>query len=59
MPATLQVADLADGVRVLTLSHPQRKHAIDTGYLDALEAALAQSAGVRAWLVRSVGEGIF
>lgn len=59
MPATLQVADLADGVRVLTLSHPERKHAIDTGYLDALEVALAHGAGVRAWLVRSVGEGIF
>jgi enoyl-CoA hydratase/carnithine racemase len=59
MPATLQVADLADGVRVLTLSHPERKHALDTGYLDALEAALADGAGVRAWLVRSEGEGIF
>jgi enoyl-CoA hydratase/carnithine racemase len=59
MPATLQVADLADGVRVLTLSHPERKHAIDTGYLDALEGALAHGSGVRAWLVRSAGEGIF
>ena len=59
MPATLQVAELADGVRVLTLSHPERKHAIDAGFLDALEAALVNGAGVRAWLVRSAGEGVF
>lgn len=59
MPATLQVADLSDGVRVLTFSHPERKHALDAGFFDALEAALANGAGVRTWLVRAEGEGIF
>ncbi len=59
MPATLQVADVADGVRALTLSHPERKNALDAGFLDALEEALSKGSGVRAWLVRGEGEGIF
>ena len=59
MPATLQVADVADGVRVLTLSHPERKNALDAGFLDALEEALSKGSGVRAWLVRGEGEGVF
>jgi enoyl-CoA hydratase/carnithine racemase len=59
MPATLQVEDLADGVRALTLSHPERKNALDAGFLDALEEALGQGAGVRAWLVRGAGDGVF
>ena len=57
--ATLQVTDVADGVRALTLSHPARKHALDAGFLDALEAALSKGDGVRAWLVRAEGDGIF
>jgi enoyl-CoA hydratase/carnithine racemase len=56
MPATLQIAEVADGVRALTLSHPERKNALDAGFLDALEQALINSTGVRAWLVRSVGD---
>ena len=59
MPATLQVADLADGVRCLTLSHPERKNALDAGFFDSLEAALSTGTGVRAWLVRAEGQGIF
>jgi enoyl-CoA hydratase/carnithine racemase len=59
MPATLEVTDVADGVRALTLSHPERKNALDAGFLDALEAALSNGEGVRAWLVRANGEGIF
>lgn len=59
MPATLSVSDVADGVRALTLSHPERKNALDLGFLDALEAALRDDAGVRCWLVRAAGEGIF
>lgn len=55
MPATLQIADVADGVRALTISHPERKNALDAGLLDALEAALQDGAGVRAWLVRAEG----
>jgi enoyl-CoA hydratase/carnithine racemase len=56
MPATLQIADVADGVRELTLSHPERKNALDAGFFDALEHALTESAGVRSWLVRSTGD---
>lgn len=59
MPATLQVTEVADGVRALTLSHPERKNALDPGFLDALEAALANGAGVRAWLLRATGPGPF
>lgn len=55
MPASLQATDVADGVRALTFSHPERKNALDAGFLDALEAALSDSAGVRAWLVRAEG----
>lgn len=59
MPATLSVSDVADGVRALTLSHPERRNALDAGFLDALEAALRDDAGVRCWLVRAAGEGLF
>ncbi len=59
MPAQLQVSDIAEGVRALTLSHPERKNALDQGFLDALEAALSKGQGVRAWLLRSVGPGPF
>lgn len=59
MPATLHVADQSEGVRVITLSHPERKNALDAGFFDALEAAMADGAGVRAWLVRAAGEGVF
>ncbi|GMU60477.1 MAG: enoyl-CoA hydratase [Myxococcaceae bacterium] len=57
--ATLLVKDLPGGVRELTVSHPARKNALDDGLLEALDAALASSDGVRAWLVRGAGQGIF
>lgn len=59
MPATLEIADRAGGVRVLTVSNPARKNALDDGLLAQLDAALAQADGVRAWLVRGAGDGIF
>lgn len=59
MPAALRVDDLGDGVRQLTVSNPGRKNALDDGFLEALAAAVAGGAGVRAWLVRGDGEGIF
>jgi len=59
MPASLEVSSLPHGVRALTISNPGKKNAIDAGLLDALEAALADDADVRVWLVRGAGEGIF
>ncbi len=55
MPATLQVVDVAEGVRSLTISHPEKKNALDADFLDALEHVLAHEVGVRAWLVRAEG----
>src|SRR4051794_12137774 len=34
------------------LSNPARRNALDTATLDALEVAVADSAGVRCWLLR-------
>src|SRR5207237_820414 len=34
----------------------EKKNALDAGFLDALEQALINSSGVRAWLVRSTGD---
>jgi enoyl-CoA hydratase/carnithine racemase len=59
MPASLQVDELGEGVRALTIANPTRKNALDAGLLDALAHALADDAGVRAWLVRADGVGIF
>jgi len=59
MPAVLGVADLGGGVRQLTLSHPRRKNALDDGLLDQLAAALDDDQGVRVWLVRGEGDGVF
>ncbi|MEW5740554.1 MAG: enoyl-CoA hydratase-related protein [Myxococcota bacterium] len=59
MPASLLTKDLPGGVRELTVSHPARKNALDDGLLEALDGALSSSEGVRAWLVRGAGEGIF
>lgn len=59
MPATLTVTALADGVRALTLAHPERRNALDAALLDALEAALHDDADVRCWLVRADGGGVF
>lgn len=59
MAATLLTKDLPGGVRELTVSNPARKNALDDALLEALDAALAVSDGVRAWLVRGAGQGIF
>lgn len=59
MPTTLHAADIADGVRALTFTNRERKNALDAGFFDSLEAALTDASGVRAWLVRAEGEGIF
>ncbi len=55
MPARLTVHDEADGVRVVTLSNPSKKNAVDAGALRSLSDALDDAAHVRAWLV--VGDG--
>lgn len=59
MPASLRVDDRPGGVRVLTLSNPGRKNAIDGSLLDALDAVLSRSDDVRAFLVTGEGDGIF
>jgi enoyl-CoA hydratase/carnithine racemase len=59
VPAALGIDDLGGGVRQLSIAHPERRNALDDGLLEALAAAVADGAGVRAWLVRSAGEGIF
>lgn len=43
----------------MTIAHPERRNALDDGLLNALAAAVSDGAGVRAWLVRGAGEGIF
>jgi enoyl-CoA hydratase/carnithine racemase len=59
VPAALGIDDLGGGVRQLTIDHPERRNALDDGLLEALATAVADGAGVRAWLVRGAGEGIF
>ncbi len=59
MAATLEISDRTGGVRVLTVSNPSRRNALDDGLLEQLDTALTSSEGVRAWLVRGGGEGIF
>lgn len=59
MAATLKVKDLPGGIRELTVSNPARKNALDDGLLEQLARALDDAAGVRAWLVRGAGTGIF
>jgi enoyl-CoA hydratase/carnithine racemase len=52
---SLRVEDREGGVRVLTLSHPARRNALNDALLARLDAALEPAAHVRALLVR--GEG--
>lgn len=59
MPASLLVEDVAPGVRALVLSNPARRNAIDPGFIEALSAALDDDAGVKVWLVRGEGTGVF
>jgi enoyl-CoA hydratase/carnithine racemase len=60
MPAELKWFD--DGaVRVLTLSHPARRNALDPGAIDQLAQAVrgAESEGVRCLIVRGEGSAAF
>lgn len=59
MAATVEIADRPNGVRVLTLSNPPRKNALDDAFFDLLAQALRTPAATRALLVRSKDEGIF
>jgi enoyl-CoA hydratase/carnithine racemase len=59
MGATLEVSDTGGGVRVLTVSNPTRRNALDPGLLEALASALATPDPVRAWLVRGAGDETF
>lgn len=55
-PSALLVEDRDDGVRVLTLSNPARRNALDDGQVARLDEALTSAPGtVRALLLR--GEG--
>src|SRR5258708_3890543 len=47
-------SEIADGVAILTLAHPQRRNALSRELLAALDGALAQIAGDDA--VRAPGE---
>lgn len=51
----LRVDDLGSGVRGLTLDNPGARNALDSETLNQLEAAVADSAGVRCWLLRGAG----
>ncbi len=55
MEPSLRVEDREGGVRVLTLSHPARRNALNDALLARLDAALEPAAHVRALLLR--GEG--
>jgi enoyl-CoA hydratase len=54
----LAVETLNGGIRQLTLSRPERRNALDEATLGALEVALADTAGVRCWLLKGA-EGHF
>jgi len=54
--STLRVEDLEEGIRVLTISNPARRNALDEGLVARFDEALASASGrVRALLIR--GEG--
>ncbi len=59
MAASLEISALVDGVKTLTFSNPGKRNALDTGVLDALQAALRDDAGVRCWLIRSADPTVF
>ncbi len=59
MRPSLEVTDSPSGVRVLTLSNPSKRNALDRATLEALRAALRAPATVRAFLIRGAGEGVF
>jgi enoyl-CoA hydratase/carnithine racemase len=54
-PPPVEVEDRPDGVRVLTLSNPARKNALDDRLLGLLDSALTTPPSVRAFLVRGAG----
>ena len=55
-PSSLLVEDRDEGVRVLTLSNPARRNALDDGQVARLDEALASAPGkVRAVLIQGAG----
>ncbi len=55
-PSALHIEDRDDGVRVLTLSHPARRNALDDEQVARLEEALATAPGkARVLLLRGAG----
>jgi enoyl-CoA hydratase/carnithine racemase len=59
MAAQLLVEERADGVCVLTLSNPGKKNAIDSVFLDELDATLKRLSQARCLVIRGAGEGVF
>lgn len=59
MPGELFIDDVGAGVRVLTLSNPQRRNAIDGEMLTRLDAAIAGAHEARALLIRGAGDALF
>jgi enoyl-CoA hydratase/carnithine racemase len=59
MAGRVLVEDAPGGVRVVTLSNPGRKNALDGVMLDQLAEAFDTSDGVRVFLLRGDGEGVF
>lgn len=58
----VQVEDTAGGVRVVTLSNAKKRNALDETLLEHLRQAFAGAtldSGIRAFLLRAVGEGPF
>lgn len=59
MAATLDVREVAAGIRALTFSNSGKKNALDDGLLEAIGRELSRGDEVRCWLVRSAGENVF
>jgi enoyl-CoA hydratase/carnithine racemase len=55
----VHVEDRPGGIRVITLSNPPKRNALDETLLAGLRSALAEPAGVRAILLRGGGQGAF
>lgn len=59
MPGELLIDDVGAGVRVLTLSNPQRRNAIDGVMLARLDEAIAGAHQARGLLIRGAGGALF
>ncbi len=56
MPGAINVETGADGLRVVTLSNPDKKNALDDEMLTALLDAIEEASGVRGLLIRGAGD---